>query len=334
MLAAIPNTPQSDQRAERSNVPIKYYRGTISSKAVEMQLRFDGETITGSYFYLHVGKPLALQGKLGAGDRILLQEFDAANKATGKFICQYRADEFLDGVNVITGQWMRPDGSAQTDVSLNEQNIEFTNKVKVTTKTIKEPRRSINVAYPQLVGGTAPGIAKFNASVAARLAREVQAYRTETADHNRGYFEADYNILIATDQFISVEVNAGVFYGGPYPNAYNYSFNFDLLTGRELTLQDLFKAGSNYRPIILREAKKSVAEKLRKNENEAGNDDVSGWDSDFNWQLWAMSPKGLVVFYELPHVIEAMERNFIPYSALQPIIKPGSPIDLLARRKQ
>ena len=40
---------------------------------------------------------------------------------------------------------------------------------------------------------------------------------------------------------------------------------------------------------------------------------------------WAMMPKGLVVYFDFPHVIAVFDRTFIPYSVLNEYLKPSGP---------
>jgi hypothetical protein len=40
---------------------------------------------------------------------------------------------------------------------------------------------------------------------------------------------------------------------------------------------------------------------------------------------FAITPKGLMIYYELPHVIAALDCNFVPYSVIKDKLKPDGP---------
>jgi hypothetical protein len=46
---------------------------------------------------------------------------------------------------------------------------------------------------------------------------------------------------------------------------------------------------------------------------------------------FAVTPRGLMIYYDLPHVIAAFDRNFVPYSAVKNFLKPDGAAAALAK---
>ena len=63
-------------------------------------------------------------------------------------------------------------------------------------------------------------------------------------------FETNYNILLANDDLISVEMTEYSDSGGAHPNTGFWSLTYDLSANKELNLNDLFKPGSDYETAI------------------------------------------------------------------------------------
>src|SRR5258706_16415409 len=60
----------------------------------------------------------------------------------------------------------------------------------------------------------------------------------------------NYNVLLATDDLISVEMSEYSDSGGAHPNTGFWSLTYDLSGDKELELDDLFKPGSDYKIAI------------------------------------------------------------------------------------
>jgi hypothetical protein len=90
---------------ERGYLPgtfTRVYRGTINELPVRMTLTRKQDRLTGSYEYVRVGKPLAIQGSLNAEEGFTLDEFDDAGKKTGSFNGDFRTP------NRMEGSWSKP----------------------------------------------------------------------------------------------------------------------------------------------------------------------------------------------------------------------------------
>ncbi|HEY7546589.1 MAG TPA: hypothetical protein VID27_16990 [Blastocatellia bacterium] len=314
--------------AQAQNKKLRIFRGSVAFKRVEMKLNFDGANLSGTYLYSSVGKDLTLRGKIDKG-QITLQEFDATGKQIGKFVCKLIEASDENPLTRIEGKWSRADGTSETEVYLSEQNIEFTNGWQIVTKVEKMPRIKLTFYYPQIVGNS-PAIVGFNRRVAAIVAKAVKDFKDGEPNAERCYFDADYNVLLATNDTISIHIDAATYFGGPYPNSDHYTVNYDLREGHEMPLASLFKPGSNYKQKLFRLAIQSATRELNRIQKRDGRESdpppeelTSDWDTYIDWNTWGITSRGLFVYFSLPHVIEALEENFIPYNALNDILNPN-----------
>jgi hypothetical protein len=56
-------------------------------------------------------------------------------------------------------------------------------------------------------------------------------------------------------------------------------------------------------------------------------------DSGGDRHAWGLTPRGLVIYYDLPHVMSVFDKVFIPWAELQDILDPRGPAAQFAPRK-
>ncbi|MGI8642152.1 MAG: RsiV family protein [Pyrinomonadaceae bacterium] len=291
----------------------RQFRGTIGGKNVEMRLFFDKENnVRGSYRYQGGRGELALKGRL-AGDKLTLEEFDSNKKKTGSFKCEVAPEDEEATMN-LSCDWQKPSGDNTLGVTLTEQHVEFTNNLQIAAKQIVERRLAIAANYPQIVGANSPAIAKFNSAAAALVAKLIKGYKTDYEPiPGETVYSLDYNILLATNDLISVEFVEDYSGNSAYPNSATYSLNYSLQgAGREIKAEELFKPKTNFRAAIAKFSLESINKELKsQNQSDLPAEYVSDFDN------WALTRKGIVVYYEFPHVLAALGRVFVPFSALR-----------------
>lgn len=130
--------------------------------------------------------------------------------------------------------------------------------VKVSEKTIKSTTGDmmIDVRYPQLSGSEA-GIVKINASLKKHADSFVSDFKQKmkdfgplTNENMRYEADSDYMISYNKNGVLSVVMQDYVFYGGAHGGTFRTAYNFDVNTGKEITLSQLLKANPNYRSDI------------------------------------------------------------------------------------
>jgi hypothetical protein len=324
---------------------VRVYRGNIGGHNIEMKLCQEGSNLSGSYFYDGIGKDLTLRGRIDAQGHLALQEFDDIGKQTGKFVCQLRFDADSDPAATIDGKWSRADGSRETFVSLTEQYIGFTGSLRVIPKVITERRTNLSVSYPQLTGGSDPTVAGFNSTVTALVSKLIREFKEGEPSPDRSQYQLNYDILLATDNLISLEFSEYADWGGAHPNSYYHAINYDLRAGREMEIEGLFKPASDYKNAILRYSLENLNTQWRKLEESEGRKPDQSNEYFTSEELstsfaserlrdkngWAMTRSRIVIYFDFPHAIAVFNRTFISYRDLESFINPGGPAAVFSK---
>ena len=111
--------------------------------------------------------------------------------------------------------------------------------------------------------------------------------------------------------------------------------NIDLSGNKELKFGDLFKPGSDYITAIAKYVSADIDRRLAAIEQEeaqrAGrppkqrDEPLVSMEQLSELSGWALTPKGLVVYFDFPHVMAAFDRTFIPYGVVFDHLKPNGP---------
>ena len=85
------------------------FRGSIGDAKVEMDIKREGESLNGSYYYLKSGSSnrLTLKGKVAADGTFTMQESDTAGKQTGTFKGKWKQEPSEAGAT-LEGEWLKP----------------------------------------------------------------------------------------------------------------------------------------------------------------------------------------------------------------------------------
>lgn len=321
--------PSADKNGAQARVRI--FRGDIGGHPIEMRLQRSGETLSGDYAYDGIGQSLTLKGRIDSQDKLSLQEFDASGKQTGKFTGKLAAPSDEESSATIEGQWSQPNGSHQAQFNLTEQPIEFDGNLRIVTKTISERRLKITASYPQITGSDAPAIAKFNRQAEALVSKAVKEFKEGDPPPGKSDYSASYNILLATNDLISIEIVEDSYGGGAHPNIAFYTLNYDLRTGRELELKDMFKPKADYKKVVQQYALQDMNARAKsdaaKEKEPPGQPDDQLFSPEqlADWSNWTITRNGLYVYFDFPHVIAAYDREFIPYRVIKEQLDPRGP---------
>jgi len=324
------------------------FRGSIGDAKVEMDIKREGDALSGSYYYLKSGSAnrLTLKGKVSGDGAFTMQESDATGKQTGQFKGKWKLDPNEPGAS-LEGQWLKP---GQTGEGLGfyayEQMVYFTT-TEITTREIKETikakKAQISAEYPELSGSGA-GVAGFNQLAKARVTKSLADFKKDlagvTAEDIKlmgemgNYIDVGYDLEYADDDLISVNFGEDTFTGGAHPNHDTFTLNYDLKQGRELKLADLFKPGSKYLATIADYAVRDL--KGRKDPESGENlglaqdgfEDGAKPTAD-NYRNWNVTKKGLLITFP-PYQVGAYavgpQTVIVPYSQLKDIAVPDGPL--------
>jgi len=302
---------------------VRNYRGSIGNSHIEMRLQADGDQISGSYTYDRIGQDIKLAGHKDHQGRLELKEYDTGGKQTGSFVCKRELDDPVDSECT----WSKPHSTDEILVVLHEQYIAFSNGLRVVPKLITNRKSGVDVSYPQLIGGsgsTAAAVERFNRRVTFLATKAIKEFEPG-GDPGRNSFDTNYTILFGTNDLVSVEMYEESDSGGAHPNDRYWTVNYDLAANRELKLEELFKPKSDYQTAISKYVATDINKRVDQLEQDEAKregrppkppDDPLVSDEQLFSQIeaFAITPKGLMIYFDFPHVMSVFDKNFVPYS--------------------
>ena len=295
-----------------------------------MRLNFQGNNVSGTYSYDSVGEDLKLTGHLDEQGRLALSEFGTNGKQTGKFACKRKLDDPIDSECT----WSRPDGTREALLILEEQNIAFANGLQIAPKTIVNRKNGVGVSYPQITSNGPLGSAAqgFNRRILALVQKAIGEF---SPIDGHGAFDTTYNILLGTNDLVSIEMVEYSDGGGAHPNNRFWSLTYDLSANKELKFDDLFKPGSDYNTAIARYVVSDIDRRLAAIEQDEArregrapkqrDEAIVSMEQLSELSGWALTPKGLVVYFDFPHVMAVFDKTFVPYSVVSEYLNPNGP---------
>lgn len=309
----------------------KIYRGKLGEQHIQMELTGSGDAVSGRYFYDQFQKDLRLEGRPNKDRRLELRETDATGRHTGRFVCK-RADERAIDMD-LECDWSKPNGSGQLTVWLTEQSIDLPKGLVIKPRQVYQRGRIVNLSYPELISDSRQ-TRIFNARV-SRLAREsLRDFDPEPGNKNVS-LNVNYNVLLATDEIISIELSEDFYAGGAHPSEDWRLFNYDVRNDREIRITDLVRDEVAFKAAIWKYSAKAIhtlAEKLEEENARSENrqpekqDFVTSEDEPQEVLAWGFTPKGVAVYFDVPHVMWVFSKVVVPYSEVKDQLKPNSPI--------
>ncbi len=326
----------------------KVFRGSIGDKKIEMTLRREGDQLSGTYLYRRIGSDIALKGSLDKQGKFTLQEFDNSGKQTGEFKGKWDEPANLPTAT-LEGTWAKPGSDQTLSFYMTEQAIEFTNGLRVLQREIKEEDKKkkywVEAEYPELTGAANQGADKFNAEVKRLITKETQEFKQNEseigaddlpAETSNSFIDISYDVVLATDNLISVMFGVSTYSrGAAHPNYSTSVVNYDLKSGASLKLADLFKPGSDYLEAISRFCMDVLKKQAAAIDAPTETIDEGASPNPDNYQSWNISKKGLAVNfdpYQVASYAEGPKNVIVPYSVLKEMIKPDGPLAAVANK--
>jgi hypothetical protein len=312
----------------------KTYRGTLGDKHIEMRLTVNGGTVTGTYFYDRFKQDIPLEGTYDAKGQLELLEGSAKRK-TGKFTCKKESE--TPGAD-LDCEWSRPDGTGKALVFLNEQGLLFKSDTSIKPKVINDRQRKVDVSYPQLMASViTPAMAELNRLIESRVNKDIKEFEPES--YSNAYFNTNYNVLFADEGKVSIELDEDLFAGGAHPSESLWTVNYDLKANRELTLEDVFKPGDEYKTAIAEFVAKDInrraedIERIEARENhrppEKREEPFMTADQLPEMNTWGFTTTGFVAYFDFPHVMAVFDKTVVPRNVIAQYVKPNSVIPLV-----
>lgn len=324
----------------------KIFRGMINGTSFEMNLRREGDKLSGTYFYTKIGKNLNLSGTVDAKGNFNLKETDASGKGTGEWSGTWKEEKNDNGVT-IEGTWNKPQQSKDQGLGFyaTEQVIEFTGSAKFVDKNIQEndkaKRSEIHSVYPEISGIGNESAAKFNELIKKTVVNANNAYRKDVAemdvnDLREGMTlnnEIGYDVALATNDFVSLTLSDYTFMGGAHGGTSYTTVNYDLKNNRELNLEDIFNPNSNYLKILSNYAVTDLKSRLSEMSDDEWITKGAAPEAE-NYKNWNLTNKGLMLTFEQYQVAAyaaGPQTVMVPYDNLKAVLRKDSVAANLAK---
>lgn len=340
--------------AVAASADMRAFKGAIGGKyKIQMRLRRNGDALSGSYFYENKKIDIALKGTIDKRGNFTLTESDGSGRQTGVFKGKWK-EESGDAATSLEGTWTGAKGGEGSPFYLVEQFVEFGGALKLVSKEIKEENKTrkytVSAEYPQIEGSTDARYAKFNRDVEALITKQVNDYKKDAGrnpkeeDSMPGAGDDDldisYNVALANDNLVSIEFGVSTYaHGAAHPQHNTMTLNYDLKSGRDLKLAELFKPGTKYLQAIASYSIKDLKRQGKKAGSESMLED-NDWiergaaAEDENYKSWNITRKGLAITfdqYQVASYAAGPQTVVIPYTALKDILKPDGPVSTLSK---
>jgi hypothetical protein len=231
-------------------------------------------------------------------------------------------------------------------VSSHDEAVVISPKMKIISKVQhqSDPKfyYAIDVNYPQIHGeDLSAGAKDFNKAIEHVVTDEITQFKRHVAldlvhmktlpeEMRKNSLKVDYDIDVVKPKnstLISVRMTfEGMQAGRPHPYHNNRVINFDLTTGKMITLNELFKKNAKFLQLLAAYTNKALNQKL-KSDNwmvaEGTKADVKNFK---NWNL--QSDSILITFdeYQVAPYVYGSQEVEVPYAELKKIIDASAPI--------
>jgi len=323
------------------------FRGTIGESKVEMDIKREGDSLSGSYYYLKSGSSnrLILKGKVSGDGSFTMQESDETGKQTGEFKGKWKQEPNEAGAT-LEGEWLKPGQKSEGSGFYAWEQMVYFAATQITTREIKESikakKAELSAEYPELSGGE--GVVGFNQVAKAKVMKSLTEFKKMLAGETAAdikllgqmgnYVDIGYDVEYADDDLISVSFGEDTFTGGAHPNQNTFTLTYDLKAGRELKLADLFKPGSKYLATI---ADYSLRDLKARKDAESGENlglaqdifEEGAEPTSDNYRNWNITKKGLLITfppYQVGAYVFGTQTVIIPYAQMKDIALPDGPL--------
>lgn len=303
--------------------PVRYYYiGAIQKTPVQIELNFEGKTITGHY-YNKSGELITLKGLRKPDNQVFIREILKNNVSGGSF-----KGTVTPNLRSWSGYWISND---------NKQKAPF--KMDAVSRYLFEKRKQegiqITAAYPQFLGSS-PATLGLNKLVKTEFDKQIlslnkEAKMVDVPDYFKDHsWELYYNtdIAYAAEDLISLESSSYQFTGGAHGMTYYTAANYQLQSGKYtlIRLEDLFAPKSGYIAAL----SQLILDDLRnKGAMWVTTGKVTRLEAP-DLDNFTITPRGLTFFfdpYEMGPYAQGGINATIPYSSLLPYLKPVKPLD-------
>ena len=200
------------------------------------------------------------------------------------------------------------------------------------------PVYTVTARIPNLQGSVDPRVANFNAYLDQIVHEEIGHFKTDVLASalnppitGGSSFDLQFAVIGQRADIWSIKFDISYYSdGAAHPGHYSRTLNYDLQNGRELTLNELFIAGTNYLLVISDECRVQLAARdIAFEMSAAGADPLAE-----NYQRWNLSNDGLIITfdeYQVAAYAAGPQIVTVPFSSLQTVLNLQSAIRLFAQ---
>lgn len=199
------------------------------------------------------------------------------------------------------------------------------------------PQYTLTTSTPQLSGSNDPRVVAFNQRLSALVQKEVDQWRQDfrqlpiTPLSNGSSLQNTYTLMAQTGDLWSFKFDFS-FYAdtAAHPGSYSITVNYDLASGKELALSDLFLPNSNYLETI---SAYCITELGKQPFFDGPFTDGANPVAE-NYQNWNISPDGLIITFDTYQVgpgAAGPQIILVPYEQIKSLIAPQGPLSNFIR---
>lgn len=339
------------------DLPASFYKrlkGKLDDRlSITMQIsKLNDSILKGSYYYDKIGMPLSLRGIIHADGTFEMNEWNEQDDISGTFVGKFSAHDEIKGTwtnsktkKTLTFSLTKDDAQI-LEVNYrheHKENCDFANKSKQHPDSLLFYYDTVcsymDVSLIQIQLGNKSVEKKIQESIIKSTCADFEKSYTSLDDFmasldssaDLGFMsvDADGMIVNAEHQILSILISQSSFTGGAHPNYFFTCLNFNVQTGEEIKMDELFISGYS-------RALDQIAEKeFRK---QYGDDDW--WffkkgefplNDNFN-----ITPGGLLFRfnpYEIGPYAAGAPQIFLSYKSIRHLLKENSIIQPYLKNK-
>jgi len=195
-------------------------------------------------------------------------------------------------------------------------------------ETGKGPDYTLKTVTPVLQGSRDPRVERFNQLAAARVQKAVEGFRQDlllqsvTPISAGSYFSLTYALISPPGNLLSLQLHIeGYTDGAAHPYHLTTALNYDLEKGQEISLDQLFRPGTDYLGLISAYCEAELSQR------EIGFEVFSdgAQPTPENYAVWNVSAEGLVITfneYQVAPYAAGPQTVTLPFEALGESFSP------------
>jgi uncharacterized protein DUF3298 len=231
----------------------------------------------------------------------------------------------------------------QPDVRLNSEDTVILRDFSEENTTLKF---EVYVSFPQIEGSLDRSQKKFNTAISALARKNFDDYKNGQLKPINGaqrfpryhedvveYLHIDYDIPFSSGDTISIRFSAETYgRGAAHAVQYFFVFNYDLKSGKEIRLPDLFRSSSGYLTFLSNYSREKVKERICGEGGWAGTQPLAEclknaplWEDGIrpnvrNFKAWSIIKEGLLFSFDECQLAACAAGEFyvlVPYSEIK-----------------